>query len=518
MSNHGEGLGRGQARRVRRAGLPGRAKRPSRLRRTAQPGRLGWAQIIGAATAIITIIAAIIYGLGAASLGLRLWYIKDPVTVALGQIPHSFLLIPAFIYVMLPSIFAGVLAYFLYRWLAKERWHTSLIEGNKIRAFQVIALALLVALIPWGFLWLFNTKTYNGVIRPFWEIYIPCAVLSVLAIYLALNILLPIKSYERASALSHSQYHEVLRIGTRVGVAALALIPCVSFSAAAVPLPEVVLCGTIFNHEDVSDRHYAIGNLIGTSGQWVYVAETRTRKGARNQHIYVGSYIAVIPLSAVRLEGIGKRPECNDLVPSTASGTSPGRAVETDPVLAIDYAEKSVGSCINKAFRKNHNPRLFPAFYVGGGMVRFEAERRNNPVGNPASWTLIDVQTYANGYVADNSELDHWGCQPSNGGLIPGYYVNGKPGTAHWFILLMTEPGGGISGTIAFVSHGDQASLPQTFTGRAQLGLATMRLSHAGLRTAQYRSGRIILGSCTAWLKHILESRECAFMHSGGIN
>src|SRR6185369_2806049 len=72
-----------------------------------------WATLATAATAIVAIVAAVIYGLGAVSLGLKLWFVRDPVTPVLGQLPSSFLLVASFSYIIFPAILAGAGVYFL---------------------------------------------------------------------------------------------------------------------------------------------------------------------------------------------------------------------------------------------------------------------------------------------------------------------------------------------------------------------------------------------------------------------
>jgi hypothetical protein len=600
-----------------------------------------WAQIIGASTAVIALIVAIIYGLGAIYLGVKLWYTKDPYTPVLGQLPRNFLLVDAFIDVIIPAILAGAIAYLLYRlheWLTRRSpirklrtlinsvvgvatldwpgldhpviatafrdgtvrvWDsrgpgrelarfdsytypvvgvarldwpgldhpviaTASCEGtvrvwdphdpgqelacfdghtgsNAIkklaRPLSLLALAALLAAVPIGFLRFFQTyatpHTLAGVIRPYWEIYLLCLILSILSIGLAcvLSYILSkgrkhqqaieVREHEDAKLKRESggrRHRKVVRAGIVMGIAAVALIPCISFAAAAFPLPVVVLCGAQFSNIDTLGRHYVWGSLIGTSGQSVYVAVTRESSnlsGGNTVH-YVGNYIAVIPLSAVQLETIGSKAECNYAFPAPASSQDP--VAEANPTFAIDYAESSVGTCIYNAFSEAgyiKGPYQYNVYYVGDGVVVFETGTQSNPA-NLASSTLIDVQTYADGYVADNGALDHWGCQPSNGGLISGYYVNGQPGTPHWLIQLTTEPGGSISGTIVFVRQHRQTGLAQTFTGHAQSGLATLKFSQAGLQTAPYESGSISLGSCTAWLKYIPGTAACTFKHSSG--
>lgn len=252
--------------------------------------------LIGQATAVLAAAVAVIYGAGALSLGLKLWYVKDPWAAVLGQLPRDFLLVDAFSEVMIPVIIIGACAYLLYDRIepVSARINRKFLRPARILAW--LSLAALLAAVPLVFL-LFTTRGFiPDVIRPYWEIYVCCFVLNFVSLGLALFFLL------RAP----------LVVG--MGIVALALVPCVASASAAFPLPKVVLCGPDFSHVDSSGRHYAIGNLIGTDGQWVYVAETKTRSLKNsNEVIYLGNYIAVIPLSAVELESIGQDGECNDV-------------------------------------------------------------------------------------------------------------------------------------------------------------------------------------------------------------
>lgn len=491
-----------------------------------------WAQVIGAATAIIAIAVAALYGLGAVSLGLMLWYVKDPVSPALAQLPREILIVHAFSGIIIPTIVTAVVGFVLYEVLhlstrissspparprdapprAIDRLRITKDDGAP-RFFRLIILAALLALVPLAILR--HNYTFP-VIRSFWEVYVACLLASLISVYIAVRLLSWDKRHERG-AIGTGRLHETVRVGKRIGIATLALVPCVSFAAAAVPLPVVYLCGATFNHVDKFGRHYAVGNLIGTSGQYVYVAETRVLYlGTSVKPGYNGSYVAVVPLSAARLETIGQQAECNDLNPAPTTAIPQGTAQEANPIFAIDYATKSVGSCIERAFSRDHFNTSFVS-YIGDGVVQFEVGSQADPLGDPAKSTTIYVQTYADGYVADNSALDFWGCQPSNGGIRPGYFVNGQPGMPHWFILLATGPGGDISGTIGYIKMGGQTGLAQTFTGRTQSGLATLTFSKAGFQTAIYGSGSIVLGSCTDWLKNVPNIRACTFTHSSGV-
>jgi hypothetical protein len=120
----------------------------------AQPGPVPWVQAIGAATAFVAVGLGLVYGLGAVSIGLRLWYIEDPVTPVLGQLPSAFLLVDAFSELILPAIAVGAAAYFVLELLLKASWRQALTagEGHPRRHFFMIFPAMVLALAPLGFL------------------------------------------------------------------------------------------------------------------------------------------------------------------------------------------------------------------------------------------------------------------------------------------------------------------------------------------------------------------------------
>jgi hypothetical protein len=297
----------------------------------APPGPIPWLQAVGAATAFVAVGLGLVYGLGAISIGLRLWYIKDPVTPVLGQLPSSFLLVDAFSEIILPAIAVGVGAYVLAELLLKGSWRRALTAdvAGPWRSLLLIVFAAVLALVPLGFLQL--NYGSSAVIRSYWDIYALCAGLNILSILLALRVLVLVREQERQAADEQAlrggrrrslALARAAGAGARMSIAALALLPCVAFTfAAAAPLPVVYLCGPSFNHVDSSGRHYAVGNLIGISSAWAYIAETRVNSSGTT---YIGNYIAVIPLSEVQLQAIGSDSECNNLVPpSPAPSPSP---------------------------------------------------------------------------------------------------------------------------------------------------------------------------------------------------
>jgi hypothetical protein len=255
------------------------------------------ALIIGQAAAVVAVAAALIYATGGLTLGLRLWYDQYSWEPVLGGLPRNILLVNALI-VMGPAIFVAFAVFYLLRKkienLGKDgRWESlKLWLSAAILAAGLAALALV-------FLHFLRKTTIHGVIRPYWQVFVACWALNVVFIGLALHVLPRIKMGE----LQHI---------VCIGILAVAFVPAIASISAAYRFPVVKLCGPDFRN-DGAYGHYAEGNLIGTNGQWVYIAETITRSPKPNEYIFVGSYIGVIPLSEVQLESIGTDASCGDL-------------------------------------------------------------------------------------------------------------------------------------------------------------------------------------------------------------
>lgn len=268
----------------------------------AQPEASTAALVIGQATAVLAVAGAVVYAAGGLSLGLKLWYDQYSWEPVLGQLPGNFLLVNAII-VIAPAIVIGLVAYVAYEKLGIAR-HSWLRKGvTPWWASALIAAAL--GGVPLAFLPFVRRTTLHGVIRPYWQIFIACLILNFIFVRLAFY-LLPRTHVKGLQGL----------LG--VGVLVLALIPAIASVSATTRFPIVELCGPTFGHQG-KFGHYAIGNLIGTNGQWAYVAETLTRSPKPNEYVFTGGYIAVIPLSAVQLESIGSDATCGDLHPAATS-------------------------------------------------------------------------------------------------------------------------------------------------------------------------------------------------------
>jgi hypothetical protein len=256
------------------------------------------AVIIGQATAVIAIASAIVYGAGGLSLGLRLWYDQYSVSAVLGQLPRDFLLLESISHVIPFALVLGILGY-VSRPAAQSMWNR-VNFGRGAATIYSLLIATAMGLVPLGFLEIVRRSTLHGVIRSYWQIFILCAIISFLFVRLAWYV------------LPRTNIQNLRRI-LGIGVLSLAAVPVVASASAAYAFPIVTVCGPAFSHVDQFGDHYAIGNLIGTSGQWLYVAETRAKSPSQGKYIFIGGYIAVIPVSSVKLEAIGKDASCGDL-------------------------------------------------------------------------------------------------------------------------------------------------------------------------------------------------------------
>jgi hypothetical protein len=201
------------------------------------------------------------------------------------------------------AIVIGLTAYSLYK---GRKGLKNLVSSRGLKPWLLsVVLAALLAALPLVFLLLARRTTIHGFIRPYWQIFLACLLLNLVFIRISLYLL---------PKINIKGLQEMLG----VAVLAFAFIPVVASIQATFRFPIVKLCGPEFSNQG-THSHYAIGNLIGTNGQWVYVSEAIT--SSSNPPKFLGSYIAVIPLSAVRLESIGTTTSCGDLrAPATPSG------------------------------------------------------------------------------------------------------------------------------------------------------------------------------------------------------
>jgi hypothetical protein len=100
------------------------------------------------------------------------------------------------------------------------------------------------------------------------------------------------------------------------------------------------------------------------------------------------------------------------------------------------------------------------------------------------------------------------------GGIAPGSYEDGAPGTPHYALDVGAGPGGEVTITISFVYQDGRTQPTMTLTGLASGGTATM--SGAGTMVhATYGAGTIVLDGCTAFLADAHSSADCTFAPAG---
>jgi hypothetical protein len=268
-------------------------------RTESQSGQSFSALLIGQATAILALAVAVIYAAGGLELGFKIWFIRDTWAPVLGGLPQDLVLVNA-IDDIIPAFVVAIPVYYLYRKL----YHPDTKRGRLLiwQARATLISAAAASLVTRLFL-LYTERFFDpGVLRSWYEIVAVCFVINVVVIGLAFFVLRLVDGHIGSRPL---------RQFLGFGVVAIALIPCIASAYAAFPLPRVVLCGAGFYYHDSAGRRYMVGNLIGSNGQWVYVAETHTFNNFANGH-----YISVVPLSAVDDETIGQSAECNNLAPA----------------------------------------------------------------------------------------------------------------------------------------------------------------------------------------------------------
>ena len=100
--------------------------------------------------------------------------------------------------------------------------------------------------------------------------------------------------------------------------------------------------------------------------------------------------------------------------------------------------------------------------------------------------------------------------------LPNGIYVNGPPGTPHYFMTLTNSTAGSFRGTVAFLAQDGQTSAAFTFTATTQSGIATLTTSSGRIITAPMGSKQISLGVCTDYLSFVQSLGDCSFTFAPG--
>ncbi len=112
--------------------------------------------------------------------------------------------------------------------------------------------------------------------------------------------------------------------------------------------------------------------------------------------------------------------------------------------------------------------------------------------------------------------------------LASGTYVNGSPGTPHYFLVVSSSPGGDLTGSVDFLYQDGQTSVVFTFQGSGQNGAATLRPTTVpqngsasqnpstvpAVISATYGQGSVDLGECTSYLHFVQSMAQCTFTRS----
>lgn len=284
--------------------------------------------VIGQAAAGLTAVAAIIYGSGALTIALRLFFTHLSWETVLGQLPRDVILTSGFGQIVLPAVIIGVLSAVLlnfvvngshrssgfWSWLQLrlQRYLTANPSFKHFLAWLVVSAALGVATAA------ISLPAYDAhaasyahpqVVIPAFNAIFVASVISTVAVGIALILLPPPTNDRLRPELSERQPGAgrgpsgLTGIGWMLWVGCLiafAAIPGISTFNAVTLFPSTLACSTQFKGGELS------GNLIATNGGWAYMIEYRTEDYSRD-------YIAVVPLSSLQLETIGYNGDCATL-------------------------------------------------------------------------------------------------------------------------------------------------------------------------------------------------------------
>ena len=284
--------------------------------------------VIGQTAAIFAAAAAIVYAAGAISLAFRLWYDNVPILPVLVQLPRSWSFAQAITGLLPLAAVSGLVAVFAWKRIREVGAVRAILEPDgsglrtpsKKREARLWVVSVVLAAIFAGIAWIFSrylwisplivngSQQRRGAIfpRPLWSIFVICLILDTVSIRVALHFL------PKLPVVAKRIYRDLLQ----AGVVALAFVPVVASILAVNAFPIVKICGSEFANRGTQGHRFAIGTLIGVSGQYMYVAEILTKKQK-----FAAGYIAVIPLSEARLVAVGRNASCGQLAPPV-----PGRA------------------------------------------------------------------------------------------------------------------------------------------------------------------------------------------------
>jgi len=283
--------------------------------------------LLAQATAALALAVALIYAAGGLSLALKLWFLRVPWTTVLGQLPHDPLIITAVGQVVVPCLAVGIVLGALIDWFSgmragdrtpgsQSRWLQSAWQdyldttGGKFLG-RTVLVALPVGLLLGGvplLILLATSDVATGGLQPWWAIWLCCGLASFATAAGTLYVVRALRT--RSPAPPARRMQPALRSAVLVAAVSVALIPCLCSVSGAFLLPPVFLCNPKFFHP-VGGREvpgYMTGNLIGSTDQWIYIAQF----GESNGQVDFRT-ITAVPVGAVRLQAIGQGSGCHDL-------------------------------------------------------------------------------------------------------------------------------------------------------------------------------------------------------------
>jgi hypothetical protein len=286
--------------------------------------------LIAQAAAALTLAVALTYAAGGLALGLKLWFLRVPWTTVLGQLPHDPLIVTAVGQVVVPSLAAGAVLSALMDWLSGMRagdelpgrpgrgteprlpqWYLAKTGGQFLGLTLLIALGAGLVLGAAPLLVLrFTSHVVSGGLQPWAAIWICCGLLSFAT---AMGVLYVVRAlHARSPAFPARRMRPALRRTLLAAAVSAALLPCLCSISGAFLLPPVFLCGPNFFHP-VGDSGqeapgYMDGSLIGSTSQWIYIAQFGRSHGQIDFRT-----ITAVPAAAVRLQAIGRGSGCGDL-------------------------------------------------------------------------------------------------------------------------------------------------------------------------------------------------------------
>jgi hypothetical protein len=167
--------------------------------------------------------------------------------------------------------------------------------------------ALALGAVPLGILGLARDSVPGGLIQTWWKIWLACGLMSIAT---ALGALAVVRALYARTRLEAGQMSATLRRCLTFACVGAALIPCLCSVSGAALLPPVKLCSPKFFYPQNGmnggreEPGYMDGNLIGSTSQWIYIAQF-SHHGFRT--------ITAVPAGAVQLQAIGPKSGCGDV-------------------------------------------------------------------------------------------------------------------------------------------------------------------------------------------------------------